>query len=53
MNSQFTINGLFSTPIIFSNINHSWTKKEIALFNMFAKGYIGMEEKLTTLHLRM
>jgi len=33
MNTQFTINGLFPTPVIFSNIGRSWTEKEIALFN--------------------
>jgi len=53
MNPQFTINGLFPTPVIFSNIGRSWTKKEIAPFNMFAKGYIRQKEELTALHLRM
>jgi hypothetical protein len=76
MNSQFTIDGLFPTPIISSNINRSWTEKELALFDYHrdhchnnmgnttsndryvlnapeAKGYIGAEEELTALHLRM
>jgi uncharacterized protein (TIGR02466 family) len=33
MNTQFTIDGLFPTPIISSNINRSWTDKELALFD--------------------
>ena len=33
MNTQFTIDGLFPTPIISSNINRSWTEKELALFD--------------------
>jgi uncharacterized protein (TIGR02466 family) len=33
MNPQFTINGVFPTPVIFSNIGRSWTEKEITLFN--------------------
>ena len=33
MNSKFTINGLFPTPVISSNIGRSWTEKELALFD--------------------
>ena len=33
MNTQFSIDGIFPTPVISSNINRSWTDKELALFD--------------------
>ncbi len=31
MNTEFSIDGIFPTPVISSNINRSWTDKELVL----------------------